>query len=325
MKAQDLISQIDLHLQYSQKKGKIPLIAIIGPTASGKTTLSIELAAYFNGEIVSADSRQIYQEMDIGTAKASPVQRARVKHHLLDVVKPNQEFSLANYQKMATPKLEQIFSKGKIPFLVGGTGLYISAITQSYELPSAPPDPELRRELEQYVQEHGSASLHQLLTKLDPESAQKIHPHNLRYVIRAIEIVVSQQQPKTNQTSTSPFEVLFLGIDWPRDELYYLIDQRVDEQMANGLLVETQTLLSKYQSNLPAMSSLGYRELGLYLNGEISLEQAVEIFKRLTRNYAKRQLTWFRKYQNVYWIAGAEFLELLPELQKLNQNINQHP
>lgn len=288
----------------SKAQGKIPLLAVIGPTASGKTTLGIALARAYHGEIISADSRQVYREMNIGTAKPTLEERAGIPHHLLDCINPDQIFTLADFQKLANEQIQKIHQAGHLPILVGGTGLYVSAITQGYQLPAAAPDLNLRQKYEQLARERGNEAVHQVLQRLDPQAARDIHPGNLRYVIRAIEIAMATDAPKQAQKSQSPYHTLYLQIDWPRTELYGRIEQRIEQQLSAGLVEETTALLQKYGRDLPALTSLGYGEIGDFLQGEISLTEATNLFKQKTRNYAKRQLTWFRKFPQVYLIPG---------------------
>lgn len=317
IQAQDLLRQIREFQGSSLKTGLIPLIVIIGPTASGKTAVAIALAQLLSGEIVSADSRQIYRQMDIGTAKATTLEQSIAKHYLIDIADPDQTISLSEYQKQATATIKKIHRSGLQPILAGGTGLYISAITQNYQLPDSKPDLKLRQRYEEYAKIHGTEALHQKLQALDPVSAARIHPNNLRYVIRALEIVEQTSQPKADQRAPSDFATFFITVDWPRDQLYQRINQRIDHQMEQGLLEETRQLLSRYPATLPSLSSLGYQELGQFLRGEIPLEKALEDFKQNTRNFAKRQLTWFRKYRHVYSIDGATLSDFIAELAKL--------
>lgn len=313
-----MLKQIKEFQKNSAQAKLIPLIAIIGPTASGKTVVAIALAQLLNGEIVSADSRQIYRQMNIGTAKATPAEQDTVKHHLIDIADPDQTISLSEFQRQATAIIKKIHTVGNQPILAGGTGLYINTITQNYQLPDSKPDLKLRVELENFAANFGAEALHQKLQTLDPESAARIHPNNLRYVIRALEIVSQTSRPKSDQRSPSEFATFFISVDWPRDQLYQRINQRIDQQIELGLLEETRQLLSKYPVDLPSLSSLGYQELGQYLRGEVSLEKALEDFKQNTRNFAKRQLTWFRKYRHVYSIDGAILSDFIAELNKLN-------
>ncbi len=309
--AAQLTSLIQSHLEESLTQQKIPLLAVIGPTASGKTALGIALARAYHGEIISADSRQVYREMNVGTAKPTLEERAGIPHHLLDCVNPDQIFTLADFQKLANEQIQKIHQAGHLPILVGGTGLYVSAITQNYHLPAATPDLNLRQKYEQLAREQGNEAVHQVLRRLDPQAAHDIHPGNLRYVIRAIEIAMATDAPKQAQKGHSPYHTLYLQVDWPREELYQRIEARIDHQLATGLVEETEALLQKYGRDLPALTSLGYGEIGDFLQGEISLSEATNLFKQKTRNYAKRQLTWFRKFPQVYSIPGNNLKVIL--------------
>ncbi len=311
---EQLINLVKSHRREAQKMKKIPLVVIAGPTASGKTGLGIALAQAFDGEIVSADSRQIYREMAIGTACPTPGEQKLARHYLVDFVAPDQEFNLADYQKMAVARIKDINQRGKLPLLVGGTGLYISAVTENYLLPEAGPDLDLREKMETLAREDGKDAVHRILQGLDPQGASSIHPHNLRYVIRAIELASKTKQVKDRDLTGSPFHPLFITIDWPREELYRRIEERIDRQVEQGLLQETQKLLDKYDFRLSSLSSLGYREIGQYLRGETALTGALDLFKQKTRNYAKRQLTWFRKFPQVYSIPGEQLNSVLKEL-----------
>lgn len=282
---------------------KDPLIVVLGPTASGKTALSLHLAKTCNGEIISTDSRQIYREMTISTDALTPENQQGIPHHLIGIVSPDETLTLADYKELATQKIREIQSRGKIPILTGGTGLYISAIIESYDVPKVAPDDELRRKLEEEVKIHGNAYLHKKLQKLDPQSAQSIHPNNVRYVIRALEINMLTGRAKKNEKFESPYDLFLVGIEYPRQELYARINHRVDEQLKAGLVEEVKSLLDHgYNEDLPSMSSLGVKEIVPYIKGESTLEDCVEILKRNTRRYAKRQMTWFRRYDSVHWL-----------------------
>lgn len=301
-----ILEDIQNFLDESESLGKPPVLAIIGPTASGKTALSLEIAKKFNGEIVSADSRQIYKYMDIGTEKISQSEMQGITHHLLDIVNPDQEFTLADYKRKAVNTIKDIHKRGKLPILCGGTGLYLNAIIENYQIPRVPPQFDLRQQLAQYYEEHGAQALHKLLQERDPDAAAKIHPNNVRYVIRALEIFeagLDSQPPKGKKI----FNIFTVGIDWPRESLYERINSRVHDQIDRGLLNEVKTLMHKgYNPGLPALSSIGYSEIIEFLNGDVTLEEAIENIKKNTRNYCKRQLTWFRRYQNINWINGDE-------------------
>lgn len=302
--------QIKKFLQKTQEEGKPPLIVILGPTASGKTDLSLKLAAKFKSEIVSADSRQVYRGMDLGTDKVPPKIRKKIPHHLIDLLNPDQPFTLGIFKKKALAAIHDILKRGKIPFLVGGTGLYLRSLTQNYQIPALPPNPKLRARLEKEAQKKGTEFLHQKLKKLDPKTAAKIHPRNLRYLIRALEIILTTQKTKKERRGKPLFAVFSIGIKWPREVLYERIEKRVDEQVKNGLLEETKRLLAQgYSEKLPSMSSLGYRELARYLKGELTWEEAVLLIKKNTRHYARRQITWFRKDRDTYWVSGEKIFK----------------
>jgi tRNA dimethylallyltransferase len=219
---------------------------------------------------------------------------------------------------MANHVIKQIHQQQKTPILVGGTGLYINAVTQNYLLPEAKPDQQLRNRLTQLADQEGVEAVHHQLQEIDPASAANIHPHNLRYVIRAIEIATHTQKPKSDRLAASPYHTFYITIDWPRDELYQRIDKRIDLQLEHGFLEETRQLLQKYDPALPSLSSLGYQEIGAFLKGETSLEQAVNLFKQNTRHYAKRQLTWFRKTKPVYFVSGNQLTEFIEKLHQEN-------
>jgi len=270
-----------------------PLIAIVGPTAVGKSALALQLAAEFRGEIVSADSRQIYRGMDIGTAKPTPAERQRVPHHLIDVVNPNQTFTLADYQQLAYAVIAQIHARGKVPFLVGGTGLYVRAVLEGLTIPRVQPNPELRRELER----EDAATLYARLQQLDPNAAAKIDPRNKRRVIRALEVCQATGQPMSTlqKTQPPPYRVLRIGLTLPREELYRRINARVEQMIAAGLVEEVRALLAHgYAPDVPAMSGLGYRHIAAYLNGTLTREEAIRQLKRDTRRLVHHQYTWFR-------------------------------
>lgn len=283
------------------KIAKKPLIVIFGPTASGKTELSLKIATavlkstHKKAEIISADSRQIYKGMEIGTAAILPKEQKGIKHHLIGITTPDKILTLAEYKELALKKITEIYKRKHIPILVGGTGLYISAIIENYDIPKLAPDKKFREKLEKEAKEKGAQFIHKKLEKLDPKVAALIHPNNIRYVIRAIEIC---KAGKTKSKTKSDFDVFMIGIKHPREELYERINKRVDIQIEKGLVKEVKKLLKKgYDKNLPAMSSLGVKEIIPYIEGKSSLDECKEILKRSTRRYAKRQMTWFRRYQ----------------------------
>jgi tRNA dimethylallyltransferase len=275
----------------------LSLVVIVGPTAAGKTALSIELAEAAGGEIVSADSRQIYRGMDIGTAKVTADERGRVPHHLLDVVLPDQVLSLAEYQALAYAAIADIHARGRLPFLVGGTGQYIQAVIEGWSIPAVPPQPELRAELEAQAGAEGAEALHGRLAALDPAAAARIDYRNVRRVIRALEVCLVTGQPisELQRKNPPPFDVVQIGVTRLRPELYARIDMRTDQMMAAGLLDEVHRLASAgYDWDLPAMSGLGYRQIGEYLRAEVSLDEAIARIKQGTRRFVQQQYNWFR-------------------------------
>ncbi|MDW8213485.1 MAG: tRNA (adenosine(37)-N6)-dimethylallyltransferase MiaA [Roseiflexaceae bacterium] len=280
----------------------MPLLAIVGPTAVGKTALSLHLARLFDGEIVSADSRQVYRWMDIGTAKPTPAERAVVPHHLIDVVDPDEEFSLALYQDMATAAIADIAARGKSPLLVGGTGQYLAAVLQGWQLPRVAPRPDIRAALERQAAELGAEALYERLKEVDPVAAARILPGNVRRIIRALEVYEATGRPISEQRSVQPppYRITTIWLTLPAPVLYARIDARVDAMMAAGLLDEVRGLLERgYHWNLPSMSGLGYREFRPYFEGRATLEEAVARLKYDTHAFARRQPAWFRRLPNV--------------------------
>lgn len=274
-----------------------PLLVIVGPTAVGKTELSIQIAQDFKGEIISADSRQVYRGLDIGTAKATPQQQAVVPHHLLDVVNPDEILTLAEYQERAYTTIESILQRRHLPVLVGGTGQWVQAVIEGWGIPRVPPDPALRAALEAEAEASGVESFHARLAAVDPQAAQKLDPHNVRRVIRALEVYYKTGSPisQHQRKNPPPYHIIQIGLTRPREELYQRIDRRVDLMMEMGLLAEVEQLaVAGYDWDLPAMSGLGYRQIGQYLRGEISLAEAVALIKKETRRFVRQQYNWFR-------------------------------
>ena len=270
------------------------LLVIAGPTAVGKTTLSLNLAQQFNGEIVSADSRLFYKGMDIGTAKPTQAERTAVPHHLIDICRPDQTLTLAEYQRMAYKTIDEIISRGRLPILVGGTGQYIMAVIEGWGIPEVAPQPALRRQLELL----GPEELARWLALLDPRAAERIDPRNVRRVVRALEVILVSGRPITElqQKTPPPYNINVIGLHRPRASLYDRIDRRVDTMLANGLVEEVSLLRELgYAAQLPAMSGLGYRQILTYLRGEMTLAEAVDRIKFETHRFARQQATWFRQ------------------------------
>lgn len=286
-----------------------PLIVILGPTAVGKTSLSLDLAARFDGEIIGADSRQIYQGMDIGTAKPSAEEQARLPHHLVDIQPPDKQMALASYQQMAFSIIDDIHRRGRLPFLVGGSALYLRAVTEGLQIPEVAPNPALRSELEGFAQENGRSALHARLQASDPVAAAQIHPNNLRRVIRALEIVQTTGRRKSDLEAATPppYRILKIGLDLPRPLLHERIDQRVHDMVEAGLVEEMASLLAAgYSPDLPALSSLGYQEIAAYLHGYITLAAAVERIQIETHRFVRHQYTWFRRIPDIHWFDTTE-------------------
>jgi len=307
----NLLQKLNLFLEEVKKAGDSPLIVVCGPTASGKTALSLKIAEQFDGEIISADSAQVYKKMDIGTDKVSVADRKKIPHHLIDIRDINNPFTMADFKREATSAIKDILRRKKLPIICGGTGLYISSVVENYSLPVAPPNEKIRAEIEKEYKKGGGERLYEMLQKLDPEKATTIHPNNLRYVSRALEIAM-QTTPKKPVKNGAPYAVFKVAIDWPREVLYERINKRVDDQIDRGLLNEIKTLLAEgYPENSQAFAALGYKEYFPYLRGETPLTDCKEILKQSSRNYAKRQLTWFRKEADINWLTPEEFTDLI--------------
>jgi tRNA dimethylallyltransferase len=287
---------------------KRPLVILTGPTAVGKTALSIALAKAIGGEIISADSMQVYRHMDIGSAKIMPEEMEGVPHHLIDVLEPAEEFNVVVFQKLAKQAVEEIYSRGHIPILVGGTGFYIQALVYDIDFTENNEDTALRQALEEQARREGADVLYERLRAVDPESCESIHAHNIKRVIRAIEFYektgkkISDHNREQRQND-SPYHFAYFVLTDSRDKIYQRIDERVDLMMAHGLMEEVRALRDRgCRRDMVSMQGLGYKELLACLEGEISLEEAVYLIKRDTRHFAKRQLTWFRREKEVIWV-----------------------
>lgn len=292
---------------------KRPLIILTGPTAVGKTKASIGLAKAINGEIISADSMQVYKYMDIGSAKIHPEEMQGVKHYLVDELEPDEEFNVVRFQQMAKQAMQEIYAKGKVPILVGGTGFYIQAVLYDIDFQENDEDHSYREELEGLAKEKGASYLHQMLAEVDEESAKEIHENNVKKVIRALEYhhqtgqKISAHNAQERQKE-SPYNAVYFVLNDDRKNLYDRINLRVDQMIEEGLVEEVRGLKERgYKKEMVSMQGLGYKEMLDYLDGIYTLEEAVEIIKRDTRHFAKRQLTWFRRERNVEWINKEAF------------------
>lgn len=292
---------------------KQPLIILTGPTAVGKTALSIQLAKAVGGEIISADSMQVYRHMDIGSAKITEEEMDGVPHYLIDVLEPDEEFNVVVFQDMARAAMEKIRSHGHIPIVVGGTGFYIQALLYDIDFKENEEGRAIRTELEMLADSHGAGYLHQMLAEIDPASAEQIHANNLKRVIRAIEYFrqtgerISEHNQKEREKE-SPYHFLYYVVNTDRDVLYKRIDRRVDQMIENGLVREVEHLREMgCRRGMTSMQGLGYKEILDYLNGDCTLEEAVRVLKRDTRHFAKRQITWFKREREVRWLNLPEF------------------
>lgn len=285
------------------------VIVIAGPTASGKTSLSIELAKRLNGEIISADSMQLYKYMDIGTAKPTAEEMQGIKHYLIDEILPSEEFNVVRFQKLAGKYIEEMLKKGKQPIIAGGTGLYISSLINNIMFSESGSDWELREALSREAEEKGPLYVHDKLRQVDPAAAENIHPNNLKRVIRALEVYYQTQKPISHHNELSravppSYDFILFGLTLDRQLLYERINKRVDAMLENGLVNEVRKLVELgFSDSITAMQGIGYKELLAYLRNETSLEEAVEIIKRNSRRYAKRQITWFKRINEINWIS----------------------
>ncbi|MDD6022406.1 MAG: tRNA (adenosine(37)-N6)-dimethylallyltransferase MiaA [Acutalibacteraceae bacterium] len=303
---------------------KIFIIAVVGPTASGKTSLGVELALHYGGEVVSADSMQIYKKMNIATAKPTAEEMRGVPHHLIDFVEPTESYSVARYKSDSVKAVEDISSRGKVPIIVGGTGLYVDSLLENIEFFDIAADDGLRWELFERAEKDGCEKLYSLLKSVDPESAAKIHSNNTKKIVRALEVYIKtgktiSEQVRLSRLGGTPFESVIIGLTAEnRQFLYDRINRRVDKMIADGLVGEAKEFYSVYGVKT-ANQAIGYKELLPYLEGRASLDECVERLKMQTRRYAKRQLTWFRRNENVNWLSidalsGEELLKKATEI-----------
>jgi len=281
------------------------LVVVVGPTGAGKSRYALFLASKYNGEIIGADSRQIYRYMDIGTAKPTKREQALVPHHLIDIADPDKDFSLADYRQLAEKAIHDIQQRGKLPFLVGGTGQYIKAVLEGWQIPEVAPDSRFRCDLEEKAAHGQAGALYQELSQLDPEAAGKIDPRNVRRVIRALEVIKTTGAPFSQQQKKIPpdYKTIIIGLTAARPELYRRVNARVDEMISAGLIEEVKTLINKgYHPDLPAMSGIGYRQIIAFLQGEMTLPAAVENIKVETHRYIRHQYNWFRlRDEKISW------------------------
>lgn len=295
------------------------LVVILGPTASGKSELAIKLAKKFNGEIVSADSRQVYKGMDIGTAKPTKKERKEILHYLIDIKNPNQIYTVWQYKKEAIKAINKIIKKGKSPFLVGGTGLYLKAVIENLEIPRVKPDWKLRKSLELKIKTRGLKSLYDELIKIDPEAAYIVDPQNPRRIIRALEVAIKTKRPFSQQRKKgkSLFDVLEIGLSVSEEKLKEKIEKRVNKIMKTRLVNEVKNLIKIYDKNLPTFDAIGYREIIDYLNKKFSLAEAIKKIEENTWHFAKRQMTWFKKDEKIIWVKNRrEAKNLVKEFLK---------
>ncbi|MGJ0846722.1 tRNA (adenosine(37)-N6)-dimethylallyltransferase MiaA [Tissierella praeacuta] len=297
-------------------KDKDNLFILIGPTAIGKTALSVELAKRINGEIISADSMQIYKYMNIGSAKITKEEMENIPHHLIDIIFPNEDFTVADFKNNAVKLIKDINSRGKLPIVAGGTGLYINSLVYNLNFTQVAPNEEIRVKLESLGDKHGNEYLHQELEKIDIESAEKISVNDRKRIIRAIEIFEITGKPmsehnKNFRVPVEDYNLVMIGLNMDRKELYNRINLRVDIMIEEGLVEEVNNLLKMgYNKELVSMQGIGYKEIIMYLEGNISLEKSVELIKQGSRNYAKRQLTWFRRDNRIKWVNVDKFSNL---------------
>lgn len=292
---------------------KKPLIILTGPTAVGKTNLSIQLAQKIKGEIISADSMQVYQGMDIGTAKISREEMQGVPHHLIDVLSPEEEFNIVKFKELAKQAMEEILSRGNIPIVVGGTGFYIQSLVYDIDFKENEDDKSLRHLLEEEAKASGNQILHERLKRIDPKSAEDIHPNNVKKVIRALEFyyqtgTLMSMHNEEERKKESPYNFAYFVLSQERATLYDRIDRRIDRMLEDGLLEEVENLHKKgYDKSLVSMQGLGYKEILDYLDGTSTLSEAIYILKRDTRHFAKRQITWFKREKEVIWLPKDEY------------------
>jgi tRNA dimethylallyltransferase len=305
---------------------KPKLLVLVGPTAVGKTNLSLEIANQYGCEIISGDSMQVYRGMDIGTAKILPEEQQGIPHHLIDIIDPDEAFSVALFQQKAEQLIHEIHERGHLPFIVGGTGLYIESLCYQFQFSEASSDEAFRLEHEAFLLQHGAQALHDKLVLVDSISAERLHPNNTRRVIRALEILhvtgTTLSAQLEGQKKLSPYELCIIGLTMDRALLYKRIEQRIDLMLEQGLVEEVRKLLDQgFTEHFISMQGLGYKEMIRYLQGECTLEEAVSLLKRDTRHFAKRQLSWFRHMKEINWVDVTDDTNFSTHLQMINDII----
>lgn len=286
-----------------EQKQKEKVVVILGPTATGKSHCAIELAKSFHGEIISGDSMLVYRDMNIGTAKPTAEELAAVPHHLVNILPPEASFSVVDFKEQAQRLITEINARGHLPIIAGGTGLYIKALLEDYAFNSVSEDSELRAQLTREAEQQGAAALHARLAALDAAAAERIHPNNVRRVVRALEAALSGEQVNQYTANESPYDALVIGLEMERSALYERINKRVDIMLEQGLEQEVRSLLARGVSpDCQSMQSIGYRQMVWYLNGSLPYDEAVDKLKQATRNFAKRQITWYKKMPYIKWL-----------------------
>ncbi|WP_309118531.1 tRNA (adenosine(37)-N6)-dimethylallyltransferase MiaA [Paenibacillus sp.] len=305
---------------------KTPLLVLVGPTAVGKTAFSLHAGTRFPVEIISGDSVQVYKGMDIGSAKATWEERQAVPHHMIDILQPDEPFTVAEFQTRAAALIEDIAARGRLPFIVGGTGLYIESVVYDYRFSEAIADEDARAKWNDVADAQGTEALHALLQDRDPVSAARIHPNDRKRLVRALEVYDATGKPMSEQAQkrekTSPYELCMIGLTMDRELLYHRIEERVDAMLANGLEGEVRELLRcGYDRSLPSMQAIGYKEMAAYAAGEISYDRAVYLLKRNTRHFAKRQLSWFRAMPQIHWVDVTDTANFITQRDAINDII----
>ncbi|MFE4709520.1 MULTISPECIES: tRNA (adenosine(37)-N6)-dimethylallyltransferase MiaA [Paenibacillus] len=302
------------------------VLVLLGPTAVGKTKLSLAIAKAYGAEIISGDSMQVYRGMDIGTAKISQTEMEGIPHHLIDIHDPKDAYSTAEFQEQGRRLIEEISSRGKLPFIVGGTGLYIESLCYGFRFSEAVADEAFRKEQEDYADEYGALALHARLAAVDPVSAERLHPNDRRRIIRALEVFhqtnITQSDSLAGQKKESPYDLCLVGLTMDRKILYKRIEDRIDAMLADGLISEVKGLLDQgYDRSLVSMQGLGYKEIAAYLAGELTMDEAVTLLKRDTRRFAKRQMSWFRHMKDIQWIDVDAEPSFDEQIEKFNEFI----